>query len=104
VNNETSDPEILEAEWDYEQVDALFDDLDNGAEIQHVQVRSASSDGPANQPSQRDQAVTLREAQSLLKRGDAKAIQIRYAFDNESWCDTLMIGPNTIRIIRTRNA
>lgn len=98
MSDEASNPEILEAEWDHDQVDALFDDLEKGAEIQHVQVRSKPKDGPG------DRAVTLRAAQELLRSGDAKAIQIRYSFNEQSWCDTLMVGPSTIRIIRTANA
>ena len=95
MNSETSEPTILEAEWDLEQVDALFDDLQQGAEIQHVQVRCISDGRPV------DRSVTLRESQELIHRGTAKAIQIRYRFDEQSWCDTLMVRPSTVRIIRT---
>lgn len=89
-------PDILEAHWDMEQVDNLFEDLQQGAKVQHVQVRTTS--GGAT----KDLAVTLGEALSLLHRGEAKAIQVRYEFDDQSWCDTLMSDSMDVRIIRTR--
>jgi len=95
--SEVLEPEILEAEWDLGQVNALFDDLRRGAIIHHVQVRSTSGHGLG------DQAVTLDQSQELLARGEAKAIQIRYEFDQKTWCDTLMVGPESIRVIRTQS-
>ncbi|GAA4443530.1 hypothetical protein [Novipirellula rosea] len=92
--NET--PEILEAHWDREQVVQLFHDLSEGANVQHVQVRAAS-DGRAA-----DQSVTLLEAKALFEQGEARAIQIRYDFDEQNWCDTLMVKPDEVHIIRTR--
>lgn len=89
-------PEVLEAQWDLEQVERLFDDLHQGAEIQHVQVRTTSDRGA------QDRVATLGEAQGLLQGGQAKAIQVRYRFDNQNWCDTLMIEPAAVRVIRTR--
>jgi hypothetical protein len=94
VSNETDAPEVLETEWDFEQVNALFDDLQQAAQIDHVQVRTASGDGP------NDRAVTLRDAYTLLNSRDAKAIQIRYRFGGQTWCDTLMVGRESVRIIR----
>ena len=89
-------PELLEAHWDLEQVVQLFRDLNEGADVQHVQVRTAS-DGRAQ-----DQSVTLLEAKELLEKGEARAIQIRYDFDEQNWCDTLMVKPDEVHIIRTR--
>ncbi|EMI19924.1 hypothetical protein RMSM_03141 [Rhodopirellula maiorica SM1] len=89
-------PEILEAHWELEQVFQLFDDLSQGANVQHVQVRTASG-GRAQ-----DQSVTLLEAKELLKNGDARAIQIRYTFEAQDWCDTLMVKSDEVHIIRTR--
>lgn len=91
-----TDPEVMETEWGFDQVDNLFEDLHNGAEVQHVQVRTASGVAP------RDRVVTLSRAHQLLQQRDAKAIQIRYLFGDAEWCDTLMVGPTTVFIIRTR--
>jgi hypothetical protein len=89
-------PDVLEAHWELEQVDKLFEDLQQGAEILHVQVRTVSDDGP------QDRVVTLNKAHELLRSGQAKAIQVRYTFDETNWCDTLMIDPAVVHIIRTR--
>ena len=92
----TRQPDVLEAQWDLEQVDNLFEDLQQGADVQHVQVRTAPDGGP------QDRVVTLHEAHELLRNGQLKAIQVRYEFDEKSWCDTLMFDPAAVRIIRTR--
>ena len=89
-------PEILEAYWDRDQVDALFDDLKQGADVSHVQVRTTSShQRPA------DATVTLEQARELLDDNHAKAIQIYYEYEGKAWCDTLMPMADTMHIIRT---
>jgi len=103
-SDDSIDPSApLEAEWDREQVNALFDDLQGAAELQqaeihHVQVRTSAPNSP------KDHQTTLGEARQLLASGEARAIQIRYTFNGETWCDTLMVFPELIRIIRTRGA
>jgi hypothetical protein len=92
--DQTLFPDVLEATWDRETVDSLFSDLEQGAVVKHVQVR-ATRVGP------RDAAVTLQEAKRLLDDGTAQAIQIHYEFDGQAWCDTLIVSPTTIRVIRT---
>jgi hypothetical protein len=87
-------PDVLEANWDRDQIDALFSDLERGASVKHVQVRTAS--GVA-----RDSAVTLQQAKQLLDEGAAKAIQIHYEFEGQAWCDTLIVSPAAVRVIRT---
>ena len=89
-------PDVLEAYWDRERVDALFADLKQGAIVTQVQVRTSSGN---HRPS--DSAVTLDQARELLNNGLAKAIQIYYEFDGDHWCDTLMPLTDTIHIIRT---
>lgn len=88
-------PEIFQADWNREQVAALFDDLERGAIVKHVQVRTPSGAGL------QDAAVTLRQAQELLDAGAAQAIQIHYDFEGRTWCDTLLASPDSVRIIRT---
>jgi hypothetical protein len=89
-------PDVLEAYWDRDRVAALFADLEQRAEVRHVRVRTASGN---NRPE--DSAVTLEQARELLNDNLAKAIQIYYEYDGESWCDTLMPSPNSIHVIRT---
>ena len=87
---------MLEACWDRDQVDALFADLKQGAEVKQVQVRTTSGD---HRP--KDSPLTLEQARELLDDSRTKAIQIYYEYDSQSWCDTLMVLPDTFRIIRT---
>ena len=89
-------PELLEALWDRDQVDALFADLEQGAKVRHVQVRTTAGDHRAQ-----DSAVNLEQARELLDDIRTKAIQIYYEYDSKTWCDTLMVLPDTIRIVRT---
>lgn len=85
-------PELLQAEWGNDQVMALFADLAAGAEVQHVQLRTQSSDS----------TVTLSQAESSFQSGQALAIQVRYRFEDELWSDTIMPGDPTTKIIRNR--
>ncbi|TWU04631.1 hypothetical protein [Stieleria varia] len=84
--------EILQAEWSADQVLQLFDDLRDGSDVQHVQLKSARTDA----------TVTLAEARDSFAAQEAVAIQVRYVFENEMWCDTIMPGDPTTKIIRNR--
>jgi hypothetical protein len=94
-SSELPQPELLEAEWPPEWIVQLFSDLEAGAEVQHVQLRSRSD---------QEGRVTLDQARRSFLDGAALAIQIRYQFDGEAWCDTLMPGAEMTKIIRTRPA
>ncbi|MEZ6102352.1 MAG: hypothetical protein R3E01_25720 [Pirellulaceae bacterium] len=96
AESEAEQPQMYEAIWPPEQIDALFVDLESGAEVRHVQVRTSV---PEQRP--QDAQTTLSEAQRMLHRGTARAIQIQYLFDGQVWCDTLMVLPDGIRIVRT---
>ena len=90
----SDEPEVLMVEWELAQVLTLFDDLKQGATVNHVQVRSTMG------KSTNDSQVTLADARQMLAEGTAKAIQIYYDFEEQSWCDTLMVLPDCIRVIR----
>jgi hypothetical protein len=85
-------PEILQAEWAKDQVLQLFADLAAGAQVQHVQLKSATTDA----------VVPLAVAQAAFAANEAEAIQVRYVFEDEMWCDTIMPGIPTTKIIRNR--
>jgi hypothetical protein len=89
-------PEVLEAYWERNQVEDLFADLKRGAEVRQVQVRTSSSH---NRPE--DASVTLEQARESLDDSLTQAIQIYYEYEGQNWCDTLMLLPDTIHIIRT---
>lgn len=85
-------PEILEAEWAKDQVLQLFADLAAGADVQHVHMKTGHT----------DIAVSLAAAEAAFSRGQAVAIQVRYVFEAEMWCDTILPDDPTTKIIRTR--
>lgn len=92
MTDEPNLPEILQAEWAKDQVLQLFADLAAGADIQHVQLRTV----------QQEFAASLAVAKQAFVASQAEAIQIRYRFESESWCDTIMPGEPTTKIIRNR--
>lgn len=84
--------EILEAEWAKDQVLQLFADLAGGADVQHVQLKTLQMNG----------TVSLAAAENAFATDQALAIQVRYVFESELWCDTIMPGDPTTKIIRNR--
>ncbi|MCO8124581.1 hypothetical protein NHH03_22775 [Stieleria sp. TO1_6] len=90
-NNEPL-PEILETEWAKDQVLQLFADLAAGADVRHVQMKSKASDA----------TVPLATAEAAFAADEAQAIQVRYLFEGQMWCDTIMPGNPTTKIIRNR--
>lgn len=92
INNPIDLPEILQAEWGADQVHQLFDDLRDGARVEHVQLRTA----------EQDFRTSLEEGRQAFVNQTAHAIQVRYRFENELWCDTIMPGEPTTKIVRTR--
>jgi len=93
--NPEASPQLLEANWENDRIVDLFDDLQLGAKLEYVQVRTR---GGANSE---ERSATLQQARELFQSGEAIAIQIRYEFESQKWCDTLMVGPTSTRIIRT---
>jgi hypothetical protein len=88
LENNVPLPEILQAEWAKDQVA----DLAAGANVQHVQLKSATTDA----------TVLLATAEAAFAADEAHAIQVRYVFEGEMWCDTIMPGNPTTKIIRNR--
>ena len=96
--NESFEPQLFQSELSSVEVEAWFADLKLGAEVTHVQVKMASGMGAA------DSKKTLAEAHELLQLGKATAIQIRYIYEQQDWCDTLMVLPHAVRIVRTKQS
>ena len=96
--NESFEPQLFQSELNPDEVEALFSDLEFGAEVTHVQVKMASGMGAA------DSKKTLAEAHELLQLGEVVAIQIRYCYEQQDWCDTLMVLPHAVRIVRTKSS
>ena len=96
MSNTSIAGEIYHAELNVEQLNALFADLKIGAEIQHVQIKLKSGPPP------RDRKSHLDEALQLILQEEVQAVQIRYTFEQQGWCDTLMVTYHSIRLVRSR--
>lgn len=85
-------PELLEDVWPLDRIVLLFEELEVGAEVEHVQLKRAG----------RDAGVSLAEAAAAFQAGEALAIQVRYRFAGDTWCDTILPEGLHARIVRNR--
>jgi len=86
-------PAILEGEMEAAMLEQYFADLDAAADVMHIQVRSSAQTGG-------DRAVSLEELRRLVIANDVRMAQVRYAHNGSTWCDTLIVRPESIRLIR----
>ena len=93
--SEKDQPEVFQADWTEEQVEALFADLQQAATIRRILVRSRS---PGSRPA--GSVATLEQAHEVWDDDLTEAIQIEYEYQGKVWCDTLLPGPDAIRIVR----
>lgn len=87
-------PPLQVAILDEETLDALFRDIDRGAELLGVQVKASRSAYAAAE------APSLGRARELLLCGVALGVQLRYRLGAGIWCDTLMRTPEGVRLVR----
>lgn len=99
--SDTSDPSALklpalqQSVLDAPTVAALFRDLEACTEIiailpkTHATVHIKPTTG-----------LSLADAQAGLTDGSFRAVQIRYRYDSQEWCDTLMATPGGLRVVR----
>lgn len=87
-------PEVFQGELDGALFEALMDDLVDCAEIHAVYIKS-DVEAHADEP-----RVALDQARMLLLLGKVRGIQIHYRHEGVTWIDTLLRGPNSIRLVR----
>ncbi|MBX3248667.1 MAG: hypothetical protein KF901_15935 [Myxococcales bacterium] len=87
-------PEVFEGELDGALFEALMNDLSDHAEILGVLIKGGAEER-ADEPH-----VSLDQARMLLVLGKVRAIQIHYRHEGATWIDTLMRGPQSIRLVR----
>jgi hypothetical protein len=89
-------PPLQQSLLDEETLAALFVDLRQCASIIEVIIKQ----GP------RDMALEARpsldEAETLLRQGKVRGVQVRYRFEQAEWCDTLIATPSGVRLTRIR--
>jgi len=87
-------PELQTVTLDDAKLEQLLFDVAHAATSVEVRLKS----GPT--------ALTwgaspsIAEARATLQRGEASAMQLRYAFQGKTWVDTLMQTPEGIRLVR----
>jgi MauM/NapG family ferredoxin protein len=87
-------PELREAELDPGGLRALFADLAAATEIQEVRLKRASTDrGHAA-------SLSVEEALEALLGGSVRGVQVRYHYDAQDWCDTILQTPHGYRVVR----
>ena len=89
-------PEVFEEYWERDRVSALFADLDQSATVIRAQVRTGQVNSRWG-----DSTVSLQQAQDALDDANTRAVQIYYQYDGRTWCDTLLVLGDQIRIVRT---
>lgn len=89
-------PQLLGGELDSASLGQLFDDLTSCADIDRVQVRSREG-GRKD-----DRLTTLLEARDLIGGGCVSMVQIRYRYQDEVWCDTLLVRDGRVRLVRVK--
>jgi hypothetical protein len=90
----TDVPELLQGTLSPKEIQDLATDLQSIAELQSVIVkRGAESRAKPDE-------VPLQEALDELQAGTVTGVQIRYAFQDRDWCDTLIREGEAIRVIR----
>jgi hypothetical protein len=95
-NNALKLPELQQAILEPAILEQLFHDLEHCTDIIEVipKFRRQAQVAPAN--------ITLQQAAALLDTREARAVQVRYRYQNADWCDTLMVTPEGIRLVRIR--
>lgn len=85
--------ELRSALLDEATLGALVDDITRETEVLGVQVKGApealSEGGGA-----------LAEAVVMLREGRVRAVQVRYRHRGVVWTDTLLRGPEGVRLVR----
>jgi Fe-S-cluster-containing hydrogenase component 2 len=87
-------PVLREAELDANGLRALFRDLETAAEIEEVRCKGARG--------RRADARTMSAAEALtgLLAGRVRGVQIRYRYQDELWCDTILASETGHRVVR----
>lgn len=84
---------LTSAELDADTLAALFSDLAELTQVDEVLIKGA--------PGTYAGVAGLTEAARQLASG-ARGVQIRYVWQTQAWCDTLIQGPAGVRLVRNR--
>lgn len=88
--------ELTQGRLDEPTLTALLDDLSELTEI--LEVLTKGGECARAERSQPD----LREAVAALQAGQLRGVQVRYLWDGQQWLDTLLRGPDGVRLVRVQ--
>ncbi len=84
---------LTSAMLDADTLAALFADLAEFTRVEEVLIKGTTGTHAGT--------TGLAEAQRQLAAG-ARGIQIRYVWQSQAWCDTLIQGPAGVKLVRNR--
>lgn len=93
-------PPVQQAILDAETLAALVRDLNECAQIDDVLLKG---DAPTMIATSQREIVQLDDAVLRMQRGEVRGVQVRYRYDGQSWCDTLMHGSEGVRLTRIQH-
>lgn len=90
-------PDVHEGFLDAQGLANWKRDLDVCAQVLEVRIKSRGPNSLGDDPS-----MTLDQALECLSDGAVGALQVRYRFEGDLWCDTILPEESGARVIRTR--
>lgn len=91
-------PPLQQTVLDVATTDALFRDLAACTRVHAVIPKYARNAHTGSA------TLTLEAARTRLAAGLLLGVQIRYAYDGHTWCDTLLRRPSGLTLVRIREA
>jgi hypothetical protein len=91
-------PPLQQTVLDVATTDALFRDLAACTKI-HAVIPKYAARGHTG-----TETISLETARTRLAAGLLLGVQIRYAYDGHTWCDTLLRRPAGLTLVRIREA
>ena len=87
-------PALQQTVLDAPTLEALFRDLAQCTQILAVVPKGAPQ---AYAP---DRGIDLEAARAGLISGQFRGVQVRYRYEGQEWCDTLLATPGGVRLVR----
>lgn len=87
-------PALQQTVLDAPTLEALFRDLAQCTQILAVIPKG----GP--QAYAADRGIDLEAARTGLASGQFRGVQVRYRYEKQDWCDTLLATPGGVRLVR----
>ena len=87
-------PELREGELDEAGLCALFRDLAEATQIEDIRCKQRSERHADASP------VSVQEALEGLLEGRVRGVQVRYRYEGQRWCDTILATTRGHRVVR----